>query len=55
MNLSLTDDQTLVIEGVGVTLRGVQPILNGFPLDGFICEAIHSDRDYIIKNFGSIS
>jgi alpha-galactosidase len=47
LNLSLFADQTLVIESAGVILRGVQPVLNGVPLEGWVCEVIRSDHEQL--------
>lgn len=47
LNLSLSADQTLVIESPGVTLRGVEPVLNGSPLEDSKSEVLHSDGDYV--------
>jgi alpha-galactosidase len=43
LTLSLSADQTLIIESQGVILRGVQPILNGTPLAGRTWEVVGSD------------
>lgn len=47
LNLSLAADQTLVIESAGVSLRGVEPVLNGAPLESWACEVVRSDHDLI--------
>ena len=47
LSLSFSADQTLVIESSGITLRGVQPVLNGSPLADYVGEVIHSDRNLI--------
>jgi hypothetical protein len=47
LNLSLSADQTLVIESLGVTLRGVEPVLNGTHLEDSVREVIRSNRDHI--------
>lgn len=47
LNLSLSADQTLVIESSGVTLRGVRPVLNRAPLENWVCEVIRSDSEHI--------
>jgi hypothetical protein len=40
INISLSADQTLMIESSGVTLRGVRPVFNSVPFESWICETI---------------
>ena len=47
MHISLSADQTLTIESSVVTLRRAQPVLNGIPLEGWTCEVLRSDQEYI--------
>jgi alpha-galactosidase len=53
IKLSLSVDQTLIIETPGVTLRGAQPILNGVPLESWMCELIRSDNEQIKLRYTS--
>jgi hypothetical protein len=53
IKLSLSVDQTLMIETPGVTLRGAQPILNGVPLESWMCELIRSDNEQIKLRYTS--
>ena len=46
INVSLSADQTVVIETSLVTLRNGQPVLNSVPLDGGSCEAIRQVEDH---------
>src|SRR5215211_2277881 len=55
MNISLSADQTLNIESPVVTLRSAQPVLNGIPLEGWVCEVLRSDREYIELRYTSQS
>ena len=45
--LNLSAEQMLTIETPGVTLHGGQPILNGTPLEGWTCEVVNSNADYM--------
>ena len=45
LNLSLSADQTFVLESLGVTLRGARPVLNGTPLENWACEVVHLEDD----------
>ena len=47
IQLSLAANRILVIESSGVTLRGVRPVLNGTPLQDYLCEAIQAKDDHI--------
>ena len=49
INISLSDDQTLVIESSGVTLRGVRPVFNEVPLEGWTCETIRSEGEIELR------
>jgi alpha-galactosidase len=51
IRLSLSASQALAIESVGVTLRGVQPVLNGASLPDYVCEVIQAERDHIELHF----
>lgn len=53
LKLSLHADQSLIIESAGVTLRGVQPVLNGAPLEGWACEVIRSDHEQLELQYTS--
>ncbi len=55
MNLSLSADQTLVIESPGVTLRGARPVLNGVPLESWTCDVVRSDDDHIELRYKSVA
>jgi len=53
ITLSLSADRTLLIETPGVTLRGAQPVLNGLPLERWMCEVIRSDHEQIRLRYTS--
>ena len=55
MNLSLSVNQTLVIESPGVILRGALPVLNGNPLESWTCEVLRSDQESIELRYASPS
>ncbi len=55
LNLSLSADQTLVIESAGVTLRGLQLVLNGALLKGSRGEVISSEQEKIEPHYTSPS
>lgn len=47
LNLSLSTDQAVIIEGQGVILRGLQPIVNGVALVRSTHEVVSSDADHL--------
>jgi hypothetical protein len=47
LEVSLSPDQTLVVESSVVTLRGAQPIFNGVPLETWTCEVLRQDSEGI--------
>lgn len=49
LKLSLSVDRTLIIESSGVTLRGIQPVLNGAPLDDWTCEVLRADESIELR------
>jgi len=55
ISLSLSADQTLVIDTPGVTLRDIQPILNSAPLEDWSCEVTRSDSKQIELRYTSAS
>jgi hypothetical protein len=55
LNLSLSTDHTLVIETPGVTLRYIQPVLNGSLLEDWSCEVIRSDSEGLELRYTSAS
>lgn len=55
IELSLSENQTLVIESSVVTLRGTQPILNGVLLDDWACEILQLQSDHMEFRYTSMS
>ena len=55
IELSLSENQTLVIESSAVTLRGTQPILNGVLLEDWACEILRLQTDHIEFRYTSVS
>jgi len=44
-----------MIESLGVSLRGAQPVLNGLSLEGWACEVLHLDSGQIDLRYTSAS
>lgn len=55
IELSLSENQTLVIESSAVTLRGTQPILNGVLLEDWACEILQLQTNHIEFRYTSMS
>lgn len=53
IDLSLSELKTLVIDTHVATLRHGQPVLNGLPLEGWICEVVYLDGERIELRYTS--
>lgn len=53
IRLLLSADQRLTIESEGVTLRSVQPVINGASFEGWTCKVVDSNDDHLELRYTS--
>jgi alpha-galactosidase len=55
IEVSISTEQTLAIESSVVSLRGAQPILNGLPLEKWVCEVLRLNNQEVELRYTSPS